>query len=244
MRFIPLLVGFCLLVSACASSPPQTQTVSVPEQPKERPFYAEKPFYFDYNSFDPANFPPPPKEGSREDKADFAALDKFQKKRTQEMCDAASHEVKPDFENFYGELSPFVKPTPAEIDHIFWQLRSDMGRTVSRVKKFYNRERPYRRDEKRFVPCIKKEDGKAYPSGHAAFARLYSLVLAELDPANREKYEAHARQSALNRVIGGVHHPSDIAMGAKLADDIYAKMKESPAYKADIEKLRGFLLAK
>lgn len=228
-----------LCLSACAAAPAQMSAEKT--GPKERPFYADAPFYFDYTAFDPTKVQVPPAPGSKEDEQDLAELDRFQKTRSQTDCEAAGKEVKPDFENFFGEMSPFQKPTAQVVDEIFWRLRSDIGRTVSKIKKHYNRERPYRRDANRFVPCIKLEDGKAYPSGHAAISRLFASVLAELDPKNMGKYFAHAEESALNRVVGGVHHRSDIVMGKKIADQVYAAMKESPAYKADLASLRSLL---
>lgn len=221
-----------LLLVACSGAPPAG---------KERPFYTEAPTYFDYTKFEPGKFPPPPASGSREDEEDLAALDRYQRIRTQAQCDSAAHEVKPDFEHFFGHMNPFVKPTPDEVDEIFWKLRSDVGRTVSKVKKLYNRERPFRRDPKRFHACVKEEHGMAYPSGHAAISRLYAQVLSELDPAHSADYFAQATTSGLNRVISGVHHMTDIAQGARLADEVYEAMKKSEAYQADLARLRSHL---
>jgi acid phosphatase (class A) len=227
---------FLFVFSACATNKPVD-----PAGAKSRPFYADAPVYFDHLAFDPSKIAPPPAPGSKVDNEDLAEIEQFQKTRTAAQCAAAGHEVKPDFQNFFGHMSPFVKPTPDEVDEIFWKLRSDIARTVSKVKKHYNRERPYRRDEKRFVPCIKKEDGKAYPSGHAAIARLFAKVLSELDPANAKKYFSHAEDSAMNRLIGGVHHRSDLVVGKEMADMVYGKIIKTEAYKADLTKLRSHL---
>ena len=42
------------------------------------------------------------------------------------------------------------------------------------------------------------------------------MVLAELRPERREALLAQGRQVGVNRVIGGVHYPSDIEAGQKL----------------------------
>lgn len=227
-----VLVLVLLLSSACASTTGGS---------KERPWYTEKPVYYDYQQFDLSKVSPPPAPGSKEDEQDLATLDEIQKTRTGAQCEAAMGEVKPDFENFFGHMSPFVKPTPEKVDEIFWFLRSDAGRTISRIKKHFNRERPFVRDGKRFHPCIKEEFGKSYPSGHAAIARLYARVLGFLDPARRAEYERHAKQSGWNRVIGGVHHPSDVDVGARLADVIFEEIRKSPKFQEDVKVLRTYL---
>lgn len=226
------ILVLALFLSACASAPGGS---------KERPWYTEKPVYYDYSKFDLKKVPPPPAPGSKEDEADLAALDQIQKTRTSAECEAATGEVKPDFENFFGHMSPFVKPTPEKVDEIFWFLRSDTARTISRIKKHFNRERPFVRDAKRFQPCVKEEFGKSYPSGHAAIARMYARVLGLLDPSRRAEYEKHAKQSGWNRVIGGVHHPSDVVLGARLADEIFEEMRKTQKFQEDMKVLRAYL---
>lgn len=226
MKLALLLVVF---LSACAAAAPVK---------KERPWYTEKPVYYDYAKFDLKKVPPPPAPGSPEDEAELKVLEQIQNTRTHAQCDAASEEVTPDFENFFGHLSPFVRPTPELVDEIFWYLRSDTARTISRIKKHFNRERPFVRDGKRFQPCVKEEFGKSYPSGHAAIARIYARVLGLLDPAGRAAYEAHAKQSGWNRVVGGVHHPSDVILGARLADQIFEEMRKTRKFQEDVKRLR------
>ena len=49
---------------------------------------------------------------------------------------------------------------------------------------------------------------------------------------------SYAYQGALNRVIGGVHHPSDIAAGKDLGDAIYKALKQNSKFKTDLDTLR------
>ena len=51
------------------------------------------------------------------------------------------------------------------------------------------------------------------PSGHAAFAAASAIVLAQLVPAKRDAIFTQARTFAENRIVLGVHYPSDIASG-------------------------------
>ena len=40
-----------------------------------------------------------------------------------------------------------------------------------------------------------------------------------------------------------MHHPSDIAAGKRLADQIYPLLKRDPAFTAQLERMRGHLAA-
>lgn len=72
-------------------------------------------------------------------------------------------------------------------------------------------------------------------------AHLFALVLSDLVPDQSSSFEERAREVALDRVIGGVHHPSDIAAGQDLARQIHAQLLKNPAYLADLDKVRGLL---
>jgi hypothetical protein len=72
-------------------------------------------------------------------------------------------------------------------------------------------------------------------------ARLFALILSDLDPARRAEYMAKADESALFRVIGGVHHPTDTAAGKALADALYNELKREPALASDLRALKPLL---
>ncbi len=105
----------------------------------------------------------------------------------------------------------------------------------------FKRPRPFLRD-KAIEPCLGRIGGLAYPSGHAAISRLFALMLADLVPADKKIFFARADAVALDRVIGGVHHPADIKAGKKLAEKLYRAYKKSPVFRSDIETLRGLLV--
>jgi hypothetical protein len=47
-------------------------------------------------------------------------------------------------------------------------------------------------------------------------------------PNKKEIIMKQAEQIGLNRVIGGVHHPSDIQAGQYMAQQLWEKIKNSP----------------
>lgn len=186
------------------------------------------------------SFPAPPAAGSPEFQNDFAVLHAWQARRTEEQCAAAQAESIPSYENMLGSVSPFPVPLKGEPKAFFAAVAGDAGAAVYILKSRFNRPRPPLTDST-LRPCISLPKGKAYPSGHATVARLYALVLAELVPARRAEFLAVGERSGLYRVIGGVHHPSDIAAGRRLADSLLVELKRNPAFNAELARLRSQL---
>ena len=186
-------------------------------------------------------FPPPPVAGSKTDLADLATLHEWQTKRTKEQCDRAVVQAHAEYETFFGGISPFPDPMPAGITEILKRVKAETDGIVGGIKDKYKRPRPFHRDAS-LDPCLGKVGGLSYPSGHATVSRVFALILSDLDPEHRAQFMARADEAALNRVIGGVHHPSDIEAGKKLGDMIYKLYLKSPAFRADMKILRGLML--
>jgi len=205
--------------------------------------------FFLYNVFGPdhhyaapaalaAAVAPPPAPGSPEDKKDLEVLFDWQARRTEADCAGANAQAEADFDKFFGDISPFPRPLPPEVSTILFRVYVDGGKAVAVAKKKYARPRPFRRD-KELRPCLGRVGGLSYPSGHATVSRLFALLLGDVDPARRAAFLERSDRAALNRVIGGVHHPSDIEAGKLLGGAVYAKMSEEPAFRADLAKLRS-----
>lgn len=186
------------------------------------------------------DFPAPPAAGSKADLADIAALKDWQARRTPEQCAKAASEAHATYEEFFGDITPFPAPLPAAAAQIFDRVRSEADGTISGIKDKYKRPRPFHRDAA-LDPCLGRIGGLAYPSGHATLSRLYALMLADLVPSRKQEFFARADEAALYRVIGGVHYPTDIEAGKKLAEKLFRAYKKSPAFRADLKTLKGLL---
>ena len=185
-----------------------------------------------------ATVAPPPAPGSPEDKKDMQVMFDWQGRRTAEDCAGANAQAEADYDKFFGDISPFPQPLPAEASTILFRVYVDGAKAVSIAKKKYARPRPFRRD-KELRPCLGRVGGLSYPSGHATVSRLLALLLADVDPARRADFLARSDRAALNRVIGGGDHPSDIEAGKLLGSAVYAEMARQPAFRSDLEKLRS-----
>ncbi len=88
-------------------------------------------------------------------------------------------------------------------------------------------------------PVGKFDNEGSYPSGHATFGWLAEIVLSDMIPEKRDAIMRRAREYGLNRVIGGVHFPSDIEAGRILAVACAVEMRHSAAFLADFAEARA-----
>ncbi|MDQ7773974.1 MAG: DUF362 domain-containing protein [Elusimicrobiales bacterium] len=186
------------------------------------------------------DFPPPPADGSPADLADLQGVRDWQVKRSSAQCAAAGAAARAAFTEFFGDISPFPSPLPPEAAAILERIKKETDGAAAGVKDRFKRPRPFLRAAD-LEPCLGRIGGKAYPSGHAAISRVLALLLSDLVPSRGKEFRARADAAALDRVIGGVHHPADIEAGKILGDRLYALYKASPAFRADMNRLRGLL---
>lgn len=104
------------------------------------------------------------------------------------------------------------------------------------------RERPYVRDPG-IIPCetdyLYASNDASYPSGHATNGYAAALLIADvmlptsLGPDRRPLIMARGIRFGDNRVVCGVHHPSDAREGRTLAEHVFAKAQSDPEFLAD-----------
>lgn len=173
---------------------------------------------------------PYPEKGSHEELQDFAAMMKFQLTRTKADCDSAAGFESISLENlFAGQNGPLTKSEARRVTPRLALVMGEGGINSLHAKRIYKRPRPYIRNPL-IIPCIKKESSYAYPSGHTTHARLLARALSEIFPERAESLMKRADDIALSRIIGGVHHPSDIIAGKKLADALAEERLSSPEF--------------
>ncbi len=82
------------------------------------------------------------------------------------------------------------------------------------------RKRPFVVDPTLELVVDKPGNSPSYPSGHTTAAFAAGLVLAHLMPDRRDEFLGLAREASWARVYAGVHFPSDVLAGAKLATTV------------------------
>jgi acid phosphatase (class A) len=161
---------------------------------------------------------PYPERGSEAEARDYEIMLSLQETRTEEQCAFASHQEQATLKNiFYDDNGPLTKREANRLTVILFKAYAEAGVNIYLAKGLYRRPRPYisRPD---IVPCIDQEGSFAYPSGHTTVARVFARILSRIYPERAEAFMKRADEAAQNRILGGVHHPSDIEAGKKLGD--------------------------
>lgn len=123
--------------------------------------------------------------------------------------------------------------TAALVDRAWKGLRV----VTSDLKTHFQRPRPFLGDA-RVQPVLDRDASPSYPSGHATCGLAYGMVLAELAPERREALLIQGRQVGFDRVIGGVHYPSDVEAGQRLAHRYITVWLADPQNKSEVEAVR------
>jgi acid phosphatase (class A) len=110
------------------------------------------------------------------------------------------------------------------------------------AKLTWDRKRPFLTDT-RIKPCVELEKTSSYPSGHAIRGMVWALVLAEIYPEHRDALLARGREFGEDRVLAGLHYPSDVAAGQKLGAEIAKRLLADPEFRAKLDKAKEEALA-
>ena len=178
-----------------------------------------------------------PKTGSAEEAQDFKVLLQVQQFRTAQDCAIAAKEADTSIETMFGGDQKIL--TDAEVSKMktfLFKAYVNVGLNIYRAKNLFKRPRPYVTNPN-IKPCIALESSYAYPSGHTMMVRLYARILSKVFPEREQLFLQRATQYSLNRVIGGVHHPSDIAAGNVVADYLAGKMIEKEGFMKAMDSL-------
>lgn len=107
------------------------------------------------------------------------------------------------------------------------------------AKQGFHRMRPYNLDKTLQPICKTKTKDDSYPSGHTTAGYLQALALIELVPEKRDAILARAADYGNNRLVCGVHYPSDLQASKVLAYSVHAVMANNPQYQKEMEAARS-----
>lgn len=182
---------------------------------------------------------PYPPAGSPEAAADLAVVLWEQRTRTPEEVARAGSEEELSLEDFAGALAPgFETGRHPRTEALLARAARAARPCIGAVKRAYARERPYVADA-RVAPAAERERTFSYPSGHATRGALFAAVLAELAPARREALLRRGAQIGEDRVIAGVHYPSDVAAGQRLGAEIARALLADRGFREALAQARA-----
>jgi acid phosphatase (class A) len=185
----------------------------------------------------------PPADGSPEQQAELAALHAIESSRTpaQEQAARADADDKSIFvfKTVFGEAFAAKNlPLTAALGE---KIARDSAENVSAAKDYFKRIHPYTIDATLHSVCKSNDKPESYPSGHAQLGWLLGLTLVEMVPEQREAILSRAQDYGHNRLVCGVHYPSDVAASRPLAYAIHALMTQNPDYVAQVAAARAEL---
>lgn len=134
-----------------------------------------------------------------------------------------------------------TRETNPKLAAMMLRMSRDVRSAVAGPKMKYRRARPYFGESGPI--CIKRSLGLAlspdYPSGHATWGWTVGLLLAEVAPDRADAILTRARGYGESRVICGVHNASSVEAGKHNAENLFAALWGSEAFKTDLAAARA-----
>ena len=180
-----------------------------------------------------------PGPGSDAAKADLAILLWMQATRTPGEVARAQSEVRPHVGLFSSAAGVDLEsPAFARTRALCEDLAAALQPVTGALKDHFGRPRPYVTLPE-VQPAVTRPHGQSYPSGHASWGVSQAMLLAELQPARRRELLERGRQIGYDRVLAGVHYPSDVQAGLKLGAFLAEAWLADPAHRQRIDQARA-----
>ena len=144
--------------------------------------------------------------------------------------------------NYRGVLGPwFTQERLPRLAEFFARVGEDMKALDRAAKAPFLRARPTTVDPS-LQPCVTLPASTSYPSGSAMQAWVWGELLADMFPFQRAEIRERAERAAWGRVIGGVHFPSDLVGGKRLAMVYLAEAWKNSEFQRGVETSRAELM--
>lgn len=201
---------------------------------------AEKLNYLSETAVDPVKLlPAPPSPASAEVKAELDLLVAIQTSRTPEQVARCHSEEKLGIAAFQDIVGPwFTAENLPKLERLTKHATKDTKYFTDAAKTHYDRKRPFAEDS-RISPIVEKEPTPAYPSGHATRGTVMARILVKLDPSHRAEILERGRDIGWDRVIGGVHHPTDIMAGRVLGQAVSQALFDSADFQKEFDAAKA-----
>ncbi|TGU96587.1 phosphatase PAP2 family protein [Mesorhizobium sp. M00.F.Ca.ET.151.01.1.1] len=185
--------------------------------------------------------PPPPANDSAETKAELGEVLTMQVTRTPEMEARAIADAEENVWRFADVMGPdFNKDKLPKFSAFFDRVVETEGAVVDPAKDVWKRPRPHQLSDL-VKPVVKLSSSGSWPSGHATVGTLMGIILSDMVPEKRAQIMARAAEFAHNRIVGGIHYPSDVEMGKISGSVIAAVLLNREDFKAEYEVARAEL---
>jgi len=187
--------------------------------------------------------PAPPASGSALDRQDMQAVLLAQRTRTSAQIQRAQADDKEEdifvfasvFGSFGSKFNAAELPVTAALSQ---HLRDASGVVNSPLKLRFARPRPFVASTL-VHPVCEKTASNSFPSGHSMVGTLEALALTQIVPEQSTEIFRRLDQYAHNRVVCGVHYPSDVAASRTLSASLFGLIAASPAFQKELASARA-----
>ncbi|MEI7665021.1 MAG: phosphatase PAP2 family protein [Synechococcaceae cyanobacterium ELA263] len=188
--------------------------------------------------------PPPPESAAARD--DLAVLNWLQRHRTPQMVATTWTTLGRDGGLFSPALGVDMSKSTPRVDQGLGVFLALVDQACNRIKDIVRRPRPYW-SHAHLKPCLPPERGFSFPSGHSSWYQTAAELLADLLPERRERLLTIGSYGGANRVMCGVHYPSDVdaaqRLGRAAAEQIIAspqwqRFRADPGIAAELQRVR------
>ena len=185
--------------------------------------------------------PPPPAQNSDTTKAELALLHQIQQSRTPAQVAAAQFDDQ--HENIFylrtvmgNGFTPDNLPLLAALAD---RAHSEASAASHALKDEFKRPRPYQFDHTLHPVCEVVAQPNSYPSGHTIVGYLDAFILIRMVPEKSREILARADDFAHNRMVCGVHYPSDLVAGREVAYVVFGYLMAQPRFQNDLAAARA-----
>ena len=173
---------------------------------------------------------PPPKDGSEAQQKELEELKDMQKLLDNETLINA---IEAQDKNLLAPFERYMRDNDLDVDgEELAKLNKDVSTIVHKFKFLFNRRRPHQASD---IEEFENIAGKSpsYPSGHTTNATVMAELFADMFPEHADKFRKIGTEIGVNRVISGLHYPTDHMAGLELARQIVPLVVDKKVLKSD-----------
>jgi acid phosphatase (class A) len=185
---------------------------------------------------------PAPDPNSETQKRDLAAVLEAQKTRTPAQVERAVADNPLSIYRFADVVGPnFSAANFPQADAFFKRMFNDSRILVLSSKDVWDRPRPYVVSKEVQTAGERPKAPGSYPSGHSIYGYLCAIILANMLPEKAGALFERGYEYGANRVIVGVHFPTDVEAGRMAATAIAAALLESEQFRKEMDVAKAEL---
>ena len=181
---------------------------------------------------------PPPTPDSPEGKADLQAVLAAVNSRTDAEIKHAQDDDQRNVFRFADVMGPNFKADTLPLTaQLFQHIYADGNAATNAAKGYFQRKRPFVVDPDIKIIVVQAPDF-SYPSNHSTFGNESGILLAEMVPEKAAAIFARAADYAHNRVVAGVHFPTDVEAGRISASVITNTLLHNSRFESDFVQVK------